>query len=706
MMGLAILFIVMFHQHFITGPITSFFHSYGHFGVDVFLFLSGFGIYYSLNKQKDNESVKSFYMRRAFRIIPTCLIAFICFYYFWKTAFPVTYRFSGPNFICGCFGLDVWYIRTIVIYYLLSPILFRLITKKNRYAFFLFIVLSITIPLIQRDVTAFINTNFPDPVFYRQTLVTSATRFPAYFLGMIVAHGAFSTKVLWDIRTILIAVTCLSLSASWVNIQTDDPSINHCLRNIKNSYSIVLPLLVYIPWVAWVLQKLFPPFLRNIVCWCGKYSLEIFLAHAAFFPFYKKHLFSEVPEYNFIIAFFISVGLAFLLNRLTTLLVSFYRKKNRFAVMRSGIANPVNRNSGLDLLRVLSMFMVCVVHVNLFTKAHRVVIPGHEAFFYWGVITESICFIGVNLYAMLTGFVSIKLTWKVERYVKLWLMVAFYTIVLLICGYFLNLAFPAISWSISEKKLWSTIGNLFLGSEYWYFAAYTGLFMLIPILNRALVHIKKEYYKKLLLVICLVLTTWSIFNPKMVFDGGYNCAWLTALYVVGAYFKLYPVPFGSMRKWVLVIVMIACILQPLIFKISGYPSFFSYTSPFMVVYSVCVFVIFSNLKVQNAFMLRIISILAPVSFSVYLIHMHPFVWHVLKKYVPILNVKFDYLILFPIIAALIIYTSCVIIDHIRIYLFKLLNVGLLNERVSACFYYSMQSYDRFVRKILLSSNDK
>ena len=49
-MGISMVFVIMFHQGFISGLIPFFFHKTGYLGVDAFLFISGFGIYFSLNK--------------------------------------------------------------------------------------------------------------------------------------------------------------------------------------------------------------------------------------------------------------------------------------------------------------------------------------------------------------------------------------------------------------------------------------------------------------------------------------------------------------------------------------------------------------------------------------------------------------------------------------------------------------------------------
>ena len=49
-MGLSMLSIMLFHQYLSSVFPFNFFHNFGYWGVDVFLFLSGAGLVYSLNK--------------------------------------------------------------------------------------------------------------------------------------------------------------------------------------------------------------------------------------------------------------------------------------------------------------------------------------------------------------------------------------------------------------------------------------------------------------------------------------------------------------------------------------------------------------------------------------------------------------------------------------------------------------------------------
>ena len=61
LMGLAMIVIMLFHNSFgVLGYFALPFSVYGHWGVDVFIFLSGFGIYHALKKNGLKENYRMF----------------------------------------------------------------------------------------------------------------------------------------------------------------------------------------------------------------------------------------------------------------------------------------------------------------------------------------------------------------------------------------------------------------------------------------------------------------------------------------------------------------------------------------------------------------------------------------------------------------------------------------------------------------------
>ena len=77
LMGAAILFIILFHVPLARSDMFFGLRRCGNIGVDMFLFLSGIGLWYSWVK---NPSVSHFYKRRLLRIFPTWLVISSIYY--------------------------------------------------------------------------------------------------------------------------------------------------------------------------------------------------------------------------------------------------------------------------------------------------------------------------------------------------------------------------------------------------------------------------------------------------------------------------------------------------------------------------------------------------------------------------------------------------------------------------------------------------
>ena len=337
------------------------------------------------------------------------------------------------------------------------------------------------------------------------------------------------------------------------------------------------------------------------------------------------------------------------------------------------------RNYGIDLLRIVAMLMVCMIHVNLFTKAHMELVPGKEYFYYFGIWTETVGMIGVNLYAMITGYVCVMGNWRYSRYVRLWVLVCFYTLLIYLIGYVSNLS-GVLFWPGGILHIAKQMCMLCFGSSYWYFAAYTGLFFIIPFLNAGLRNLSKSRFTCLVLSLVLLLPVINFRAGGTIYGAGYNMIWLAVLYVVGAYVKLHP-PVFLPSFWLLPFAFIST-LQPLAFALVGLPPMNGYTWPVAIVYSVALFIIFSRFSVSSVRIQRFISWAAPASFAVYLIHVHPWTWTMLCKYVPQLNIMLDYPWWIALVGGLAIYMAGTLFDRFRMLLFNICRVDSMCDYVA------------------------
>lgn len=133
LLGLSALLIVFFHFHVwqIIPEYTKYIFRFAFGGVDIFLFLSGIGLCYSIEK----SSIKSFYLKRFIRIYPsfaqaTAISLFIGKYTFVTAALMftgVTYWMAPFISVRGGY----WYIALIIPLYVAFPFVHRLLNKLS-----------------------------------------------------------------------------------------------------------------------------------------------------------------------------------------------------------------------------------------------------------------------------------------------------------------------------------------------------------------------------------------------------------------------------------------------------------------------------------------------------------------------------------------------------------------------------------------------
>ena len=136
LMGIAMLLVVLFHGYV---PQTSWFYGLkrmGNVGVDVFLFLSGIGLWFSW---RSCPNLKHFYKQRFLRVYPTWLLLASCFYgfhFYLKSGFSNdVFDLLGDVIVHLDFWLHgeltFWYIPALMALYLVSPFYIQLVNRNR-----------------------------------------------------------------------------------------------------------------------------------------------------------------------------------------------------------------------------------------------------------------------------------------------------------------------------------------------------------------------------------------------------------------------------------------------------------------------------------------------------------------------------------------------------------------------------------------------
>lgn len=350
------------------------------------------------------------------------------------------------------------------------------------------------------------------------------------------------------------------------------------------------------------------------------------------------------------------------------------------------------RNYGIDLLRIVSMFFVAVLHVfNYGGILYRVCLPYSHFYIVWFV--EICAYCAVNCYALISGYVGIKSKFKYANILNLYLTAIFYT--LAITGIF-YIFVPGTVGKIDFIKALFPFGF----GHYWYFTAYFCMFFFIPVFNHIINTMDRNSACTLIVSLIGVLSILPTIFNKDIFHtkDGYSAVWLGALYLIGAYISKYDVGknigkvslFGLYLLAVLITWTVKTAMTVL--AAGGYPTddyaniFVEYTSPTILVTGVCLLLLFSKLQ-PGSIQKKFIGFFSPLAFSVYLIHEEPLIREniVRDSFVWTLYEGPWFLLAVVIVSAFLIWFGCSLLDIPRHYLFKLLHIKRLCIKIEELF---------------------
>ena len=318
-LGVALLWIILFHGPWDTG-ILSYFKSIGYGGVDICLFASGIGCFYSLSS---DPNAVNFIKRRVNRLIPTYVI-FIVFWliYQWIIG-KFDFRMALGNLLAlqnfTGRGRDFnWYISAIFLLYILAPY-FKAVAENTSVArklLFTLFLLICSVPFW--GVTAYIIT---------------LTRLPVFFIGMVTADLAKKDKRLGKKELLALGAAFVIGFALLFGsfIFAKDYLWSHGLYWYP--FILITPFLCFmISYAAMLLEKtkITKPIV-GFISLCGGYSFEIYLMHIFVFEAVRKIISARgLSDIGYLVwaagLICIPVG-CFLLRRLTGLFNRICRPK-------------------------------------------------------------------------------------------------------------------------------------------------------------------------------------------------------------------------------------------------------------------------------------------------------------------------------------------------------------------------------------------
>lgn len=331
----------------------------------------------------------------------------------------------------------------------------------------------------------------------------------------------------------------------------------------------------------------------------------------------------------------------------------------------------VHRDSNIELFRIIVMLLIVAHHyvgnsglmpmaVADFPSAKSMFI----LLFGWAGKT------GIDCFVLITGYFMCRSNINLRKFIKLF--GAFYFYKILFFAVFAITGYVELSPKFIVKSLMPI-----LAVKDGFVACYLVFFLFIPFLNILIDGMSK---RKHLLLLVLTLVVYSIF-PQVLIKVSYNyVSWFMVVYLVGAYFRLYP-PRWSQNKKITGFLMIFLVFLSLASVcVSTYMSvhlnkdiyyFFVHDSnkPLALATAVCAFLFFLNLKMGYS---KVVNTIAASAFGVLLIHansdtMRQWLW---RDTLDNVGHYAGNIVLHAIVCVIVVYCVCTIIDYIRIRLLE------------------------------------
>ena len=278
------------------------------------------------------------------------------------------------------------------------------------------------------------------------------------------------------------------------------------------------------------------------------------------------------------------------------------------------------RDSNMELLRLVAMFLVLVVHANF----RALPVPGmthvnnnpSSAFLMF--MTEAFSIYAVNLFVLLSGWYGIR--FKAKRLGELIFQVLFFGLFAIgVCAIF-----------APEELQTDVLSRLFIlgQNDYWFVKAYIALYLLSPVLNAYIEKASARQFGWLLIGFFAFqfLFGW-VYESTRWLVAGYSLPSFIGLYLLARYMRLHPIKLWKLNRWYdlgiyLAIVAFLTITMFVIKQHGGRGgALYFYICPFVILGAMHLLLFFSKFSFHS----RVINWLALSAFGAYLTQSSSFI---------------------------------------------------------------------------------
>lgn len=337
-----------------------------------------------------------------------------------------------------------------------------------------------------------------------------------------------------------------------------------------------------------------------------------------------------------------------------------------------------NRNIGIDSLKIFAMINIINLHINLhsFNLSLDPLHPKYKQVYRLEVFS----FWPVDAFGLISGMIGYK-KYKLANIIYIWFEYFFYSVILSIYAYLKSL--------INKRDVLYHFFPLGI-RRHWYVNAYFFMYLFLPFLNNSINLMNKNSFSKFFFIFLFMYSFYHLiakafFNsPNYDFiNSGYSSLWLLILYILGSFIgRFYINQCYFPNFYFILIYLLSSLITSESIIYNGNKIFLDYISPTIIIQALSLIFFFSNIKIRNKYLTKIILFLNPLNFNVTLIHTRIFSFKTTARqkffyYIKSLNPN---LLFFKINGiSIAVYFVCAFIDYLRLLLFKVMKIRIFSN---------------------------
>lgn len=251
--------------------------------IEGFLFLSGFGIFFSMSKK---GNVKDFYKRRFLRLMVPYLLFTVPYFIFQDLVFDqngggiidfLQHISTIAYWIDGNYN-GLWYIAITVALYMIYPIVHKLLTFRKSLLYVTVIMTGIISFVLWSN--HILGELFPSWYLNHRL---GLDQYYLFFIGVYYAYLVKNKSIIYRLAIVIVFILSFILQRFY-------PEFNYFYDPFKK-------IVIFMPMIA-LFFYLFDRFMlislvRRCIDWMGKYSLELYILHSIYFCFFVRTVFDQ-----------------------------------------------------------------------------------------------------------------------------------------------------------------------------------------------------------------------------------------------------------------------------------------------------------------------------------------------------------------------------------------------------------------------------